>query len=71
MSTRHPPGCACDQPWHHRRPAAEVHAARRGERERMNTAREIGKTLHQLSRERRCENDTPGAPPTGGSARAG
>lgn len=64
MRTRHPPGCACDQSWHHRPSPLAAQVARRGERERMNASRAFGKILGNLARERRREyDDTPGAPP--------
>jgi hypothetical protein len=40
--------------WHHRRSGVARHADRRNERERMNAARLVGKTINNLARERRA-----------------
>ena len=57
MRARHPVGCTCDQPWHHQRPAGQLCAARRSERDRMNAARRVGKVLSNLARKRRADGD--------------
>lgn len=53
VRTRHPMGCECDQAWHHYQPATAADAARREQRERMNAARSVGKTINNLARDRR------------------
>lgn len=57
MRTRHPVGCTCDQSWHHQQPANQQCAARRSERDRLNAARQVGKVLGNLARERRAEEE--------------
>ncbi|GAA1035028.1 hypothetical protein GCM10009557_41470 [Virgisporangium ochraceum] len=57
MRTRHPAGCACDQPWHHQQPAGQASSARRSERDRMNAARQVGKVFGNLARERRADDE--------------
>jgi hypothetical protein len=54
MRTRHPIGCTCDQVWHHQRSTVAACAERRNERERMDAARLVGKTINNLARERRA-----------------
>ncbi|GAA0922874.1 hypothetical protein [Virgisporangium aurantiacum] len=54
MRARHAAGCTCDQVWHHRRSGVAAHVDRRNERERMDAARLVGKTMNNLARERRA-----------------
>lgn len=55
----HPDGCTCDQPWHHRPPAAEHRQARQAERGRLAAFRRKGKTIGNAQRLARVRNATP------------
>jgi hypothetical protein len=62
MRSRHPVGCTCDQVWHHQHSAVAAYSARRNERDRMDAARSVGKTINNLARERRAWEEDDAVP---------